>query len=162
MLYLFLLPAYAAVNFFLEVDGIPGESTDSNHSGWIEADGFSHNIQNEDGTVQHDNFIVYVNFDKSTPLLNLQASDEQIISTVIMEMVDGSDSSKLYYRVTLWDATVTLVSVTGADSGDWPTQIVSFDYGRIQWEYQEYDAGGSPTVLHLQCWNVTNQTTCSP
>ena len=36
--------AAAAVDFFLKIDDIPGESTDDDHKGWIEITSFSHAI----------------------------------------------------------------------------------------------------------------------
>ena len=141
---------------FLFVDGIPGESPSVGHVHWLNIDYFDHYTQSGNAPTLS---VTQKTLDKSSPLLCLAANDNHVISDVILDCC-LSASTNVFYRIHLFDATVTDVNVTGNTTNSGVSQTVSFECGRIEWEYTVYDAGGSPAGVVSECWNVTNNTAC--
>ncbi len=143
-------------DMFLFVDGIPGESTSTGHIHWMNIDSFEHYTQS--GTAPELS-VTQKTLDKSSPLLCLAVNNNQVISDVILDCcLQGT--TNVFYRIHLFDATVTDVEVTGNITNSNVGQTVSFNPGRIEWEYTIYDTGGAPVGMVSGCWNVTNNTAC--
>jgi type VI secretion system secreted protein Hcp len=66
-----------AVDCFLKIDGVPGESADEKHKDWIEVLSFSHGVAATSsaasrlptGKIRHQDFTVVKAVDKASPLL---------------------------------------------------------------------------------------------
>lgn len=150
---LIFMPLIVSAAMFLQVDGIPGESTDGNHINWIAVSNFSHGVVAGTPEATHYELTVTYKMDKSAPTLNIRACDQMNISSVKLETTQDADTSKWIYQVNLEDAVVS--SVTTMNQNDGVIMVsVSFLYDRIQWRYQTYTPGGSPNGV-VECgWNV--------
>lgn len=151
-----LMPVLSLGDLFLFVPGAPGESMDANHMDWIEVSSFGHGVNWDGSQASHQNLTVTYTMDKSVPVVNIRACDHQSLTNVVLELTHSGDTSELVYRVKLWDAHVTGVSVSGTGATTGQTVSVTFDFGRIEWKYIPYDQGGAPLSAFTAGWNVTN------
>lgn len=146
-----------AYDVFLQIDGIKGESTDSEHKDWIELLSFSnlHPVQapapssaarSASGTGAKSGFSVTKLVDKSTPKLYQAVSNGKHIPKVIIELYRASGGSKQKYLTIKMDQVLVSSVSTPRQSPQVGqsgtvvapallTESVSFNYGNIEWEY---------------------------
>ena len=145
--------AFAASDYFLKLDGIDGESTDSSHKGEIEVMSWSWGMSQMGttstgggagtGKVQMQDFHFTKSIDKSSPMLmEMTATGEHIKNAKLTLRKAGSDST--YITVTFTDVMVSSYSVSG-NSGEIPSESVSFTYQKIQMEYFPQSPTGTAT-----------------
>lgn len=142
-----------ASDAFLKVDGVDGESTDANHSGWIEllsySSGMSQPVSVSSATggrtaerVNISDFVVTKTVDKSSPTLAQACCDGRHINEVKVEVCEASGEKHTYLVYTMEDVIVSGVSIGGG--GDKPTETVSFNFGKLKWEYTPIGNDGKP------------------
>jgi type VI secretion system secreted protein Hcp len=144
----------AAVDYFLKLDGIAGESTDSKHKGEIEVLSFSWGVSNAgsisagSGKVSLQDFHVSKNFDKSSPLLLQNCATGQHIKTGLLTCRQAGGGQLEFLKITLSDILVTGFNPganptdTGfsALQGDSPTaDQFSLNFATIQFDYTADD-----------------------
>ena len=156
----------AAVDYFLKIDGIPGESNDSKHKGEIEVDSFSWGATNAGshasggggGTgkvvFQDLHFTTHVN--KSSPLLMLACASGQHIKKATLYVRKQGGEQQEYYTLKLHDVVVTSYqsggSATGGDSV--PTDQFSLSFTTIHYDYKPQKAEGDLDAAVESGWNV--------
>jgi type VI secretion system secreted protein Hcp len=142
-----------AVDYFLKIDGVPGESTDNKHKNEIDVVAFSFGATNQAGPahgggggtgkaqVQDFHFTMRVN--KASPKLMLVCVKGEHLKTAILTVRKaGKDQQEfLVYKFT--DVTVSSFQ-TGGGSGDAvPTDSVSLAFAKFELEYRPEKADGS-------------------
>jgi type VI secretion system Hcp family effector len=157
--------AFAAVDMFLKIDGIDGESKDKSHGKEIELLSlrWSSGIQSSraGGTASAEDLSVTKYVDKATPkLLESLASGKHIAEAKFV--VRGSDGSQVeYLKYTLKDIMVSSYSTSGSSNEDKMTESISFNYGKIEIEYTELNADGTAGKVIVRGWDpVKKQTYC--
>lgn len=156
---------------FLKIDGIPGESQDDKHKEWIELHSFATGVSQivggnrsttgaaTGGRVEHQDFSVVKNLDKTSPKLNEACCKGTHIPKIIMELCRATGDKQLYYKVTLGDSIITSVRPGGsAKSGEAvPLEEVSFNYGDIEWNYTQTDhKTGKPAGNVSTKWSLVH------
>ena len=142
-----------AADAFLKVDGIDGESTDANHTNWIELTSFSAGMSQPVSTssatggrtaerVNIGDIVVTKTVDKASPTLAQACCDGRHISEVKIEVCEASGDKHTYLVYTMEDVIVSSVSVGGG--GDKPSESVSFNFGKLKWEYTPIGNDGRP------------------
>ncbi len=149
-----MMPLICAGAIFMQIDGIAGESIDSNHHDWIDVTNFSHHVTWGGGQSVHGPLVVEFTMDKSAPTLNIRACDQHNIAQLKLDVTQDGDTSKWIYQLELYDVKVQSVSTSG-DTGA-PQVNAEFSFGRIRWKYRTYDSGGMPAGDVEAGWNVTN------
>jgi type VI secretion system secreted protein Hcp len=145
----------AAVDYFLKIDGIEGESVDAQHRGEVELLSFSWGLNQPSsssgsgsgaGKVIMQDFHFTRRLDKASPLLMRACATGQHIPSVVLvcRKSNGSEKPVEYYKITLTDVLVSSVSTGGSTSDDRPTESVSFNFTKIEWEYVPVSADGQP------------------
>lgn len=150
------LSCHAATDYFLKLDGIDGESTDDRHKGEIEIQSFSWGVSNSGsfssggggaGKASFQDMHFTRRLDKASPALALAcATGQPIRSAVLVCRKSGSDGQPVeYYKITLTDILVSSVATGGSSGGgDLPTESISLNFTKIEWEYLPTDASGLP------------------
>lgn len=170
VVFLFLVPfshcVQAQENSFLLIAGIPGDSTDQSHKGWIECSSFSQEVsQLSDSTVCHPklgtgtpgDFLVMKSFDQATPLLSLAAATGKHISQVTLEVTHGT-TQQLIYRVVMTDVVVSKTSGgLPPNSGSGPTEEIAFRFRTIKWTFFRYNDRGELAGIIAAGWDVCAQ-----
>jgi type VI secretion system secreted protein Hcp len=145
-----------AVDLFLKIDGIDGESQKDGHKGEIDIDSFSF------GAVQHGSFhtggggggsgkaeITDISISKqvdkaSATLYKFCASGKHIPKVVLYSQKAGDGEKPLtYYTITLDDVIVSNIQNSGSNHGDSILESVSFNTAKLTFEYQAQGKDGA-------------------
>jgi type VI secretion system secreted protein Hcp len=135
----------ANVDYFLRIDGIPGESTDDKHKGEIDVESFSWSEQagvsagggggGRTGKVSMQDFHFVARTSKASPkLLVACASGEHIKSAVLT----GSTAQKInveFLTVSFSDVLISSYAI-GASQNDLPVDQFSLNFARISMQYK--------------------------
>jgi len=162
-----------AFDAFLEIEGVPGESTDENHSEWIEILSYSHGVsQPGSGSVssggarsaersEHQDFSIVKSLDKATPKLNLYCCNGTHIPKVKIELCRATGEKQKYMEYLMSDVLVSSVRPGGSSQGgeNLPLEEVTFNYGKMEWTYTETDhKTGTAKGDILANWDLTLNT----
>jgi type VI secretion system secreted protein Hcp len=144
-----------ASDIYLQIDGLKGESTDSEHKDWIEIHSFNHSISQPasatansagGGTTsrcQHQDYSISKYVDLASPKLYELACSGKHIKDVTIEMMRASGDKRVKYMVVKMEQ-VVISHVAPSGGADFPSESVSFNYGTIKWTYtQQKRADGS-------------------
>jgi type VI secretion system Hcp family effector len=135
---------------FLKIDGIPGESTDDKHKDWIEIMSYSSGVSQmgsgdrstggaaTSGRCDHQDFSIVKALDKASPTLDLKCCDGSHIKKVALELCLAGGTKTKYMEYIMEDVIVSSVSV-GGGGGGLPTESVTFNYGKMTWNYIQTD-----------------------
>jgi type VI secretion system secreted protein Hcp len=155
-----------AINAFLQIDGIQGESLDSQHAGWIEVASFSQSISQAAspispsgggaaGKVVHSDFMIIKHIDLASPKLYEACATGKHFANAVLEVArPAAKAPAKYIVVRLQDVIISSVSLSGASGGDAPAESISLSYGAIQWTYTPQKADGSPGTDVTGGWKV--------
>jgi type VI secretion system secreted protein Hcp len=143
----------AAVDYFLKVDGIDGESTDDKHKNEIDVESWSWGETNSGthaggggggaGKVSMQDFHFVMKTNKSTPKLMLACATGQHIKEAKLTCRKAGGEQQEYLTVKFSDLLVSSYQ-TGGSSGDVvPTDQVSLNYSKIEYEYKPQKPDGS-------------------
>jgi len=141
----------AAVDYFLKIDGIQGESRDDRHKDEIDIESFSWG-ETQSGTfavgggggsgkisMQDFHFTMPVN--KASPALFLACAQGNHIKNAILTCRKAGRDQQEFLKVTMNDVLVSSFQIGGAE-GVVPTDQISLNFAKIEVEYQEQDATG--------------------
>jgi type VI secretion system secreted protein Hcp len=138
----------ASVDYYLKLDGIPGESTNDKHRDWLNLDSFSWGASNPasigggghgTGKVVVQDFHFSAAVDKASPKLMEYATTGKHISTVVMELCHQGD--RCYLTITLTDVLVSSWQMDGT-AHDQPTEQVSLAFSKIEFQYKPESSDG--------------------
>ena len=152
-------PAEAAVDFFLEVNGVTGESTDAKQAKSIEIESFSWGAAasaKKNAVSLHDLSITKF-VDRSSPALFERLVQGTTIPSVELIARRAGEVQLIFLRYCLEDVQVTSQQQAG-HGADTVTENVTFRYGSFSQQYTPQDSkgGGLPPVF--AGWNATTGT----
>jgi type VI secretion system secreted protein Hcp len=140
---------------FLKITGpdIKGESTDDKHKDWIEIDSFQHGMgqavspaSSTGGRTASRVSMSEFTVSKPTDTASLEMQHHCCIGThfkeVVVQLHQASGEKHKFYEIKLSD--VIISSLSTSSSGDKPRESVSFNYGKISWEYTPSKHDGKP------------------
>lgn len=144
----------AAVDYFLKVDGIEGESQDAKHKAEIDLESWSWGAT-QTGTnpagggagagkvaMQDFHFVMKVN--KATPKLILACASGQHIPKAILTCRKAGGKQEEFLKYTFSDVLVSSYQTGGAGGADIvPTEQISLNYAKMEVEYKEQKADGT-------------------
>ena len=155
-------------HIFCKIEGIKGESTDANHKDEIEILSYNHGVSQPTSAVastsgggttarcNHTDLSIVKSMDLASPLLNQQCCQGKHIGEVKLTLrrMDGEKSIP-YMVYTMTDAIISSVSV-GGGGDDTPTETVTFNYAKIEWEYtKQKRAGGAGGGNTSGSWDLS-------
>ena len=139
----------AAVDYFLKIDGIPGESTDDKHKNEIQLEswswGASQSTQGSTsragkGCAQEFHFTKLV--DKASPLLAFNAMSGMVIPNAILIGRKAGERPVEYLTYELKNVMVTSYSIAGSSSS-LPMDSFSLNFANLTVEYKSQKPDGS-------------------
>ncbi|MBM3994739.1 MAG: type VI secretion system tube protein Hcp [Planctomycetes bacterium] len=144
----------ASVDYFLKIEGIPGESTDAKHKAEIDVESWSWGETNA-GThvggggggagkviMQDFHFVMKVN--KASPKLFLACASGQHIPKAVLVCRKAGTEQQEFLTITMTDLLVSSYQTGGsAGSSVVPTDQISLNFSKIEWEYKEQKPDGS-------------------
>lgn len=148
----------AAVDYFLKVEGVDGESKDDKHKNEIDVESWSWGIVSPrdaasglpTGKRQHKPFVITKQVDKATPKLMLACADGKHFKEVVLTL--SANDRPDYVRYSFFDVFCSEFDDSGTN-GAVPMEQVSFNYAKVKVEYKEQDAKGTPGATHQASWD---------
>jgi len=162
--------AFAAVDMFIKIKDIPGESTDKSHSKeidilsllWSNAVQSTRTGAGAAKASPADLLSVTKYIDKASPkLFEALATGKHIDEATIVVRKSGGTPVE-YLKYTLQDVMVSSYSTDGSSSADRPTESISFNYGKIEIQYTELNSDGTPGKVTVRGWDYTKKQAYCP
>ncbi len=143
----------AAVDYFLKLDDIEGESQDSQYKDHINVESFSWGLTNTGtfatgggggaGRAQFQDFRFTMGVNKASPKLMLATATGQRIKMGALYGRKSGERQQEFYKITFTDVLISSYQ-TGGSAGDVvPTDQVSFNFAKIEFSYTPQKADGS-------------------
>lgn len=151
-----------AVDYFLKVDGIDGESQDANHKNEIQIMSWSWGASQVSsvagtggsgaGKASLSDFSIMTYFDKSTPKFFKSIGAGTHIKTGTMTAVKSGADGKPYLKVDFKELFVSSLQISG--SSEIPSVSLSFTYNDIKIDYSVQDEKGNLTSTGPISYNL--------
>ena len=147
--------AVAQFDYFLKIDRIEGQSTDSKHKGEIDLESFSWGVTNSGGghaggggggagkvSMQDFHFVMKLN--KASPKLMLACAQGQHIKEAVLTGRKAGKGQQEFLVYRFRDVLVTSYQTgASAEGPEGPLDQVSFGFARIEVEYRSQKPDGS-------------------
>ena len=156
----------AAVDYFLKIDGIEGESTDDTHKNEIDVQSWSFGTTNDGswasgggggtGKVALNDFHFVKKADKaSAKLLTSCCTGEHLKKATLVCRKAGKDQQE-FLTIILSPILVSSYQTGGSAGSDViPQDQVALNYGKIEYKYKEQKPDGSLGGEVVGGWDVT-------
>jgi type VI secretion system secreted protein Hcp len=153
----------AAVDMFLKIEGVDGESADSRHRGWIDVLSVDWDVTRPSGSTAgartsapatFGGLTVSKTVDKSSPSLYLACADGRHVRQATLVAYRAGESARPYYEIVLTDVMVTAVGVSGGPTEDALTEYVTLNFRQVQWTYTPMDASGRGRGQVTTSWDI--------
>ena len=150
-------PAEAAVDYFLEVNGVPGESLDAKQAKSIDVEAFSWggSVADKKGGVSLNDLNVSKRVDLASPALFQRMVQGTTIPSVELIGRKAGETQFIFLRYCLQDVQVTSIQQSGAGGGDTANENVSFRYGSFSQQYTSQNSDGKSGQTVFAGWNAT-------
>lgn len=142
-----------AVDYFLKIDGMEGESQDRTHKNEIEIESFSwgavqtgtasHGGGMGAGKVQMQDFTFTMDVNKASPKLMLACANGQHIPKAVLTCRKAGKEQQEYLKITFSDLLVSSYQTSGSGPDAVPMDSISLNYTKIEWEYREQKPDGT-------------------
>ena len=155
--------AFAAVDMFIKIDTIEGESTDKTHGKEIDVLSWSFGASQSGsmagggggaGKVSMQDFTFTKSFDKSSPKLFEALATGQHLKEAKLVLRSAGGSQLEYLVITFSDVLISSYSTGGSSGDDRPTESVSLNFAQIKMSYVEQDAKGSAGAAVEFGWDL--------
>ncbi len=155
----------AAVDYFLKIDGIEGESQDSKHKNeielqswsWGESQAGTHGVGAGGGAgkVQMQDFHFVFTHTKASPKLFLACANGEHIKKAVLTCRKAGKEQQEYLKVTISDFLVSSYQTGGAAASSiLPSDQVSLNFTKIEFEYKAQKPDGTLEGPTKAGWNV--------
>jgi len=155
----------AAVDFFLKLKGVDGESQDAKHKGeidieswsWGETQGGAHSAGGGGGAgkviMQDFHFVMKIN--KASPKLFLACASGEHIPDGLLTCRKAGKEQQEFLTIKFTDLLVSSYQTGGAgQSSVVPTDQISLNFTKIELEYKEQKADGSLGAAAKAGWDL--------
>ena len=153
-----------AMDMFLKIDDLAGESQDKQHAGEIDVLAWSFGESNSSpphagggggaGKVSVQDLSITKHTDKSSPALLLAGANGKHFRTARLTVRRAGDRPIDYLVVELSDVLVSSVSVGGSGGEDRLTENVTLHFEKFRYTYTPQKADGSADTAVSMGWDV--------
>lgn len=144
----------AAVDYFLKLKGIDGESAADGHKGEIQLESWSWGQTNSGtghaggghgaGKVVAQDFHFVMSYNKASPKLMLACATGEHIADGVLTCRKAGGKQEPYLKVKFTDLIVSSYQTGGSGHGGIvPTDQISLNFAKMEVEYQEQDEKGA-------------------
>jgi type VI secretion system secreted protein Hcp len=158
-----------AVDMFLKLEGIEGESKDAKHKNEIDILAWSWGMSNSGsahvgggagaGKVNIQDLSVTKYTDKGTTTMQLACCNGKHFDKAILTVRKAGATPLEYLVITMEEVMITAISAGGSGGEDRLTENVTLNFAKVEVKYQEQDAKGAakggPTTM---TWNIAANT----
>jgi type VI secretion system secreted protein Hcp len=159
----------ALVDYFLKIDGIPGESQDAKHKDEIQVLSFDFG-ETQAGTmafgggggagkVQMQDFHFMMNVNKASPKLFITCANGEHIKNAVLTARKAGKDQQDYLKITFTDLLVSSFQTTGdANANSLPMDSISLNFAQIEVQYKVQNADGSLGAAQTVIYNLKEST----
>ena len=143
----------AAIDYFLKLDGISGESKDSKHKGEIEVLSFSFGETHSGssgigsgggaGKVKMSDFSFTARTTKASPQLFLSCAQGKHLKEAILTVRKAGGSQQEYLIIKLNDVLVSAYALGSGEGESEPHDAFSLNFVKLSYDYKPQKADGS-------------------
>lgn len=152
-------------DYFLKVDGIPGESADAKHKGEIDVLAFSWGVSQAgdpavgsgggSGKAVFDDLLVVARTSKASPLLWLACAAGTHIKTAVLTCRRSGKAAVEFRTITMSDVVVASYELDSSDDGP-PLDQIGLAYAKIETQYTPVDPTGKAQAPVKAGWDLTS------
>lgn len=161
----------AAVDYFLKIKDIPGESTDSKHKNeidvlswsWGETNSGTHGTGGGGGAgkvaMQDFHFTMHIN--KASPKLFLACASGQHIGDALLTCRKAGKEQQEYLKIKFTDLLISSYQTGGAGGAGEavvPVEQISFNFAKIEFTYAPQKTDGTLDSQVVHNWSVQTNT----
>jgi type VI secretion system secreted protein Hcp len=153
-----------AVDYFLKIDGVSGESGDAKHKGEIQLESFSWGETNLGGggpgggggagKVQMQDLVVTMVVSKASPKLMLSCATGKHHKEAVLTARRTGKAQQEFLVFKFKDVVVTSYQTGGSAQADVPVDEASLGFSTIQLEYRPQKADGSLDTPVKAGWDL--------
>jgi type VI secretion system secreted protein Hcp len=143
----------AAVDYFLKLTGIDGESTDAKHKGSIDIESWSWGETQSGsssygggggaGKVQMQDFHFTMRVNKASPKLMLACANGEHIKEAILTCRKAGKEQQEYLKITFSDLLVSSYQTGGSKGDVIPMDQIALNFSKISFDYKEQKVDGT-------------------
>ena len=153
------------VDYFLKIDGVPGESADVKHKGEIQLDSFSWGETNTgspgpgggggSGKVQMQDLVVSMAVSKASPKLMLACATGKHHKEAVLTARRAAGKAQQEFLVFKFkEVVITSYVIGGSEQGDAPIDQASLGFSSIEMEYRPQKSDGSLDAPVKAGWDL--------
>jgi type VI secretion system secreted protein Hcp len=153
-----------AVDMFLKIEGVPGESQDKTHKAEIDVlswswggsqSGTGHSGGGSGaGKVSFQDLSITKYVDKASPTLMQFMANGKHISKAVLVVRKAGEHPLEYVKLTMEDVLVSSVSTGGSGGEDRITEHLSLNFSKLEYAYKEQNKDGSAGKETPIKWNI--------
>jgi type VI secretion system secreted protein Hcp len=142
-----------AVDYFLKIEGIDGESTDGKHGGEIDVESWSWGATNSGtsaggggggaGKVSMNDFHFVMRANKASPKLMLSCSTGEHLKSATLTCRKAGGEQQEYMTIKMYDLLVSSYQTGGSNGDVIPLDQISLNFSKIEFEYKPQKADGT-------------------
>jgi len=142
-----------AVDYFLKIDGIQGESMDAKHKNEIDLESWSWGETQTGvsatgggggaGKVSMQDFHFVMRVNKSSPKLFVACATGQHIPSALLTCRKAGKEQQEYLTWTFTDLLISSYQTGGSGGQDVPVDQISFNFAKIEVSYKEQNKDGT-------------------
>ena len=154
--------AQAATVYFLQIDGISGESTDRRHQDWIDIYSFSWGVKNSGsvgsgsgssiGKAVFSPFSWTQQVDKSVPPMLVGVTSGKHYLNATLDVQQEGKTPFVFFQMSFDNVQLTALDIAGA--GSVPNVAAAFNYSKITMTYWPQKADGSLSSPVIGGWDL--------
>ena len=158
-----------AIDVYLQIDGIKGESNDSAHKDWIECRAVAWEVlQPKSATAstsgghtaertEHRDIVLSKLTDLASPVLLQNCSSGKTLPKAKLEFLraDGQGERIKYFEIELENVLIGSVS-PAVNEGDILGETVSLKYSKVKWKYTQQKVGGGSGGNTSGGWDLSS------
>lgn len=157
-----------AIDVYLQIDGIKGESQDDKHKDWIEVTGVHWGIyqprsataSTSGGHTAERAELQDISFSKladlSSPILAQHCAMGKTIPKAKLEFfrADGNGTRVKYFEVELENVLIGMVKPHVGGDETYLSELVNLKYSKIKWKYTQQKIGGGVGGSTIGGWDL--------
>ena len=158
------LCAQAAVDMFLQLEGIDGESQDSVHNKWIDVLAFSESMSQSGtthtggggsaGKVNVQDLSITKYLDSSSPYIRQKLAEGKTIPTATLVVRKAGNDPLIFFKIELTNVLLSSVSTGGSGGEDRLTENITLNFSKIKWTYTPQNPDGSSGADIPAGWDI--------
>jgi type VI secretion system secreted protein Hcp len=153
-----------AVRFFLKIGDIKGESKDSKHKDEIEVESYSWGVSQSGtfspgggggaGKAQFSDFSFTMPQSVASPVLFLSCASGKHLKEAVLSARRAGKTGLDFYKLRFFDVLISSFNQGGVESAPAITESITFNFQKVELEYQRQNAKGQLEAPVGATWDV--------